>query len=117
MDIHPRPDHSQVEVRVGGKSIQLGALDETSLIQSIHAARLVLAMSMWDGYFVYEEIKNFEFLYHFDTVDDCESFLAEEWEYIELDPATASRARELLAGREGKLLIREPVRAACLRRT
>ena len=117
MDIHPRPDHSQIEVRVDGKSIQLGPLDESSLIQSINAAHLVLATAVWDRYFVYEEMRNFEFLYHFDTVDECESFMAEEWEDIELDPAIASRARELLAGREGKLLIREPVRAACLRRT
>ena len=72
---------------------------------------------MWDGFFVYEEIKSFEFLYHFDTVDECESFLAEGWEDIELDPAIASRARELLAGGEGKLLIREQARAASLRRT
>ena len=57
---------------MGGKSIQLGPLGETSLIQSIHAAHLVLALAVWDSQFVYEEIKSFEFLYHFDTVDDCE---------------------------------------------
>ena len=117
MDIHPRPDHSQVEVWVGGKSIELGRLNETSLIQTINAAHLTLASVVWDGYFVYEEMRSFDFLYHFDSVDDCESFLAkEDWD-TELDPATASRARDLLADGEGELLIREPARAARLRRS
>ena len=53
---------------------------------------------------------------HFDTVDACEPFLAEEWEGMELDAATASLAWELLADQEGKLLIQEPARAACLKR-
>ena len=117
MDIHPRPTHAQVEVRVDGKTIPLGSLDESSLIQSINAARLVLAMAVWDRHFVYEEIRYFDFLYHFGSVDACESFLAEEWEDVELDPATAARARELLSGRAGELVIREQVWASCLRRT
>ena len=117
MDIHPRPDHSRVEVRVAGKFIELGHLDESSLIQSIDAAHLTLASAVRDGYFVYEEMEPFDFLYHFDSVDACESLLAEEWPEVELDPAIASRARELLANGDGELLIREPVLAACLRRS
>jgi hypothetical protein len=116
MDIHPRPANAQIEVRVGGTTFPLGQLDESSLIQSIHASHLVLAMAVWDHYFIYEEIKSFEFLYHFDSLDECESFLAEDWKGIELDPAIAPQARDLLAGGNGRLLIREPARAACLRR-
>ena len=117
LDIHPRPEHSRVEVRVDGKVNEIGNLDESSLIQSINAAHLNLASAVWDGYFIYEETRHFEFLYHFDSVDACESFLAEEWEDLEVDPSLMSRARELLANNEGELVIREPMQAARLRRS
>ena len=117
LDIHPRPEHSRVEVRVDGKSTEFGKLDESSLIQSINAVHLTLASAIWDGFFVHEETRHFEFLYHFDSVDACESFLAEEWyEDFQVDPALMSHARELLANKEGELVIKEPVQAARLRR-
>ena len=117
LDVHPRPEHSRVEIRADGKSTEFGQLDESSLIQSVNAVHLTLASAIWDGYFVHEETRHFEFLYHFDSVDACESFLAEEWEDFEVDPALMSRARELLANNEGELVIREPVQAARLRRS
>ena len=118
LDVHPRPEHSRVEIRADGKSTEFGQLDESSLIQSVNAAHLTLASAIWDGYFVHEETRHFEFLYHFDSVDACESYLAEEWEDgFQVDPALISRARALLANKEGDLVIREPMQASRLRRS
>ena len=117
LDVHPRPEHSRVEVWVDGKSTECGNLNESSLIQSINATQLNLASAIWDGYLVHEETRHFEFLYHFDSVDACESYLAEEWRDCEVDPALMSRARELLANKEGETVIREPMQAARLRRS
>ena len=60
--------------------------------------------------------KTFRVLYHFDSVDACESYLAEEWRDCEVDPVLISRARELLANKEGETVIREPMQATRLRR-
>jgi hypothetical protein len=117
VDIHPQPEHSQVEVRVGGKPTHVGQIDESALLQGINAAHLTLATAVWDGYFIYEEMKSFELLYHFDTIDACASYLATEWQDAVLDAATISRAQDLLTAGRGELLIREPVRAARLRRS
>ena len=100
-----------------GKSTECGNLDESSLIQRINVIQLNLASAIWDGYFVHEETRHFEFLYHFDSVDACESYLAEEWGDFQVDPALMSRARELLANKQGEIVIGEPMQAARLRRS
>ena len=115
LDIHPQPDHSQIEVQIAGRTIPVGRLDETDLIEGIHAARKVLASTVEAGHFAFEKERTFEFLYHFDTVDACLSFLAEE-DWGELDLTIASWARDLLTKGEGEILMRESVRAARLRR-
>ena len=85
--------------------------------QRINAVQLNLVSAMWDGYFAHEEIRHFEFLYYFDFVDACESYLSEEWRDFEVDPDPMSSARELLANKEGEIVIREPMQAARLRRS
>ncbi len=114
MDIHPQPDPSKIEVQVAGRTIPVGRVDEADLIEGIHAARRVLASTVEAGHFAFEKERAFEFLYHFDTVDACLSFLAED-DWGELDPTIVSRARDLLAKGEGEILMRESVRAARLR--
>jgi hypothetical protein len=96
LDIHLDADHAPVEVQVGDRHIQLGHPGESSFIPSINTARLTRESALRDVYFTYEETRNSDVLYHFDTVDACESLLAEEWPGVALGPSTAFQAQEML---------------------
>jgi hypothetical protein len=64
-----------------------------------------------------EEEAEFEFLYHFDDVDECKSYLLEEaWCETPEDEALINATRDLLSRGEGNILMRVPVRATRLRR-
>ena len=116
LDINPRPTPSQVEVRVSGRFLQVGYLDESRLFSRINAARREVASMIWDGYFEFHDVKTFDVLYHFDSVEECTSFLAQEWVDASIDRETVSRAQDLLAGVKGQMVIREPMWAAVLKR-
>ena len=64
-----------------------------------------------------EEETEFDFLYHFDDVDQCKSYLLEEaWCETAEDEALIEAGRDLLSQRKGDILMRVQVRAARLRR-
>jgi hypothetical protein len=116
LDIHPEPEHSWVEVQTGDGVLPVGRLDESGLIDRIHAARAVLASLIDEGYFVHERETTFEFLYHFDSVDAWLAYMAEDWVSAVIPEVVVARAREVLVSGTGELRIREPVYAARLRR-
>ena len=93
----------------------MGQLDESSFIDAVLAARKALASVVEAGYFASQQEKTFQVLYHFDSVDACKSFLAED-DWAELPTDVEARARELLAGRTGEVLMQEQIRALRLRR-
>lgn len=117
LDIHPQPQHAQVEVRIGEHSIDVGRLDESKIISDIHTARKILASIIADGLFVNEKETEFEFLYYFDSVDEWTSYLlAHNWGDVVSDTPLIENTRNLLPQGEGRILMRELVRAARLRR-
>lgn len=116
LDIHPRPRASEVEIRIPGHFIHVGYLDETGLIRRIHDARREIASMIWDGFFNYHDVKTFDFLYHFDSVEECIEFLGREWEDSTMDRPTIDKARKLLGDQMGEIIIRQPLWAATLKR-
>ena len=117
LDIHPQPKHSQVEVRIGERSVEVGRLDESTLISAILGARNILASAMVAKLFLKEEEREFEFFYHFDSVDEWTSYLvAESWADLVAAEPLIETTRELLSQGEGEILMRELARAARLKR-
>ena len=117
LDIHPQPQQPQIEVRIGERSVDVGSLDVSTFISEIHAARRVLASTIAERVFQKEQETEFEFVFHFDSVDECKSYLvAEAWCESEADEALIEKTRDLLPPGEDEILMRVPVRAARLKR-
>ena len=117
LDIHPQPRHSQVEVRIGERSVDAGRLDVSTFMSDIHAARRVLASTIAERMFLKEQETEFEFLYHFDLVDECKSYLlTEAWCETEADEALIESTRDVLPPGDGEILMRVPVLAVRLKR-
>lgn len=117
LDIHPQPERSQVEVRVGERSVDVGHLDGSSLISAIHAARKILASTIADGLFVDEEETEFEFLSYFDSIDEWTSYWANS-RFAEpvADEPLMEATCALMSQGEGEILMRELARAVRLKR-
>ena len=117
LDIHPQPQQPQIEVRIGERSVDAGRLDVSTFMGEIHAARRVLASTIAEAFFLNEQETEFEFLYHFDSVDECKSYLvAEAWCETVADEALIETTRDLLSQGESEILMRVQVRAARLKR-
>ena len=117
LDIHPQPQQPQIEVQIGDRSVEVGHLDSSIFIGEIHAARKVLASTVAEGFFKKEQQTEFEFVYHFDSVDECKSYLvAEAWCETVVDEALIETTRDLLPPGEDEILMRVPVRATRLKR-
>ena len=117
LDIHPQPQRSRVEVWIGERSIDIGRMDESVLIEGIHAARKVLASAITEGLFRHEEEVEFEHLHHFDSVEECTSHLiAKDWCESVADETLIESTRDLLSQGNAEIVIREPVRVARLKR-
>jgi hypothetical protein len=115
LDVHPEPRHSRVEVHSGSRISDVGRLDESEFLPDINAAEKVLGAAIAAKRFALEAEKRFDFLYHFNTVDEYKAFLVDE-EWGTLEPEVESRARKLLTAEGGELVMREPVWAGRLKR-
>ena len=117
LDIHPQPQQPQIEVQIGDRSVEVGHLDVSTFISDIHAARKVLASTIAERFFQKGQETEFEFVYHFDSVDECKSYLvAEAWCETEADEALIETTRDLLPPGESEILMRVQVRATRLKR-
>ena len=117
LDIHPQPQQPLIEVGIDRGSVEFGRLDSSIFVGEIHVARGSLASAIAQELFLMEEETEFEFLYHFDDVDECKSYLLEEaWCETPEDEALIEATRGLLSQGQGDILMRVPVRAARLRR-
>ena len=73
LDIHPQPKQPRIEVGIDRRSVELGRLDSSIFVGDIHTAMGSLASTVAQGLFLTEEETEFEFIYHFDDVDECKS--------------------------------------------
>ena len=95
----------------------MGRLDVSNFITDIHAARRVLASTIAERFFQKEQETEFEFVYHFDSVDECKSYLlAEAWCETEADEALIESTRDVLPPGDSEILMRVSVLATRLKR-
>ena len=95
----------------------MGRLDVSTFMTEIHAARRVLASTIAESFFQKEQETEFEFVYHFDSVDECKSYLvAEAWCETEADEALIESTRDVLPPGDSEILMRVRVLATRLRR-
>lgn len=117
LDIHPQPQRPQIQVRIGERFVDAGRLDGSTLISEIQAARKALASTIAENFFSKERETEFEFLFHFDSVDECKSYLvSESWCETEADEVLIETTRDLLPPGESEILMRVEVRATRLKR-
>ena len=115
LDIHPQPQQPQIEVLIGDRSVDVALLGVSTFISEVHAARKVLTSTIAERFFQKEREAEFDFVYHFDSVDECKSYLvAEAWCESEADEALIETTRDLLPPGEGEILMRVQVRATRL---
>jgi hypothetical protein len=106
-----------VEVILGGADVmRLGEIDTSSLIANVRAARATMTSLVETGWFNPERTVLFDFVSHFRSVDEWLRHRKEQRSSGLLDPAMASRARELLAEGTGEIRICERVVARRSRR-
>ncbi len=116
LDIHPEPEPSPIEVQAGDRRLAAGLLHDPSLIDDIHATTAVLASVIEAGYFVRECVTTYDFVYHFDSVDEWLAYMAAFWAAAIIDPDVVARARSLQQAEGGELRIRQRMYAARLRK-
>ncbi len=117
IDIHPTPEPSSIEVRIGKRTIPAGWLHESDDYAEYEAADDALARAAQRGLYVVERQGTFAFVTYADTVAELRDYVAEEWEEARVDDVTAMRAEELMSTveRDKEVILREPVRVARLR--
>jgi hypothetical protein len=116
VDIHPEPGRRSIEVRRGHESFPVGLTAERASIAKILHARAMLGVAVTEGRFRREQATTFVFLSHFTTVEQLLLYRAEHSPSLVLDETLIARARAMLDGLGGELVLRERVSAARLRR-
>lgn len=116
LDIHPEPEWPDLEVHRNGQVSVVGQLDTSSNAAKVLVARVLRSSVVEEGRFALERTREFEFLYHFSSVDDWLSYMADRWDDAVINPSLVTRARDLLREAPGEVIIRERVHAARLRR-
>jgi hypothetical protein len=116
LDIHPEPEHGRVRVQTGGQIHDIGVLDDTAYIRDIHAGRAVVKSLIRESLFQQERKVVFDHILHVSDVDTWLARRAQLSSRSILDPRIVERARELLADREGEILVAERGYATRLRR-
>ena len=117
LDTHPEPENPSVEVWLaGGSIVPIGNVDATSLISNIHAARSSLGQLIAVGNLCQGPEIKFEFLAQHASVDAWLAHRAQQESTGKLGDDVIARARTLLAGSEGVIVIRERSRAQRLLR-
>ncbi|MGH2594022.1 MAG: hypothetical protein ACRDGG_10970 [Anaerolineae bacterium] len=118
IDIHPPPEPSSIEVRIGGQTIPAGWLHESDDYAEYEDADDALARAVRKGLFAVEREGAFDLVTHANTLAELRAYVAEEWEEARIDDITAMRAEELLSTpeRDKEVILRETARIARLKR-
>jgi|SRR3990172_7082800 len=116
IDIHPPPEPSSIDVRIGEQAHAAGWLRETDDYGDYEAADEALATIVARRLFAVERRGTFSFLTHVDTLAELRNYLTEEWENASIDDVTAARIEELMSTpeRDKEIILRESVRIARL---
>lgn len=98
IDLRPISDRWSVEVFSSREVRDTGSvIDTSSAVADDKAADLAIASAEANGWFKREDEAFFPIHYVWDTASDMETWIAEEWEYYELDEATKHATRSAWA--------------------
>lgn len=111
LDVHPKPEHSPVEIRRADQTIAVGQVDETQDIAEITGAEAALRQVLDEGLFVPEGERTFDFVRHFDSVKTWLAYRAERKSSGTIAQEVLDRSRALLAQAPGELCVQHAIRA------
>lgn len=99
IDLRPFDDRWPVEVTSARETREVGRLlDLDSAISSDQAADGAVAQAAAEGRFTREAAEYFSFFYYWDTPNEMQEYIAEEWEdFNGLDEQTVQAARSVWA--------------------
>ncbi len=117
LDVQPAR-RSRLELHLpGGEILVAGEIDESPGYEALGAALHALRSVVAEGLFAFEAEREFQYLYHFDGLDEWQQHMAEQWHRARVSPELVAHARELIAANPaGALRISRTLRAARLRR-
>jgi hypothetical protein len=117
LDVHPEPENTTVEIRRADQTINLGQIDQSQDRDEINVARAALRQTLTEGLFVLEDERSFDFVSHFDSVEDWLAWREKRQSSGVIAEDVIARGRALLAQAPGELLVHRRIHAARYRRT
>jgi len=116
LDLHPQPQHAEVEVWQGGRVERLGHVGQEEDIRDILEARDRLDLVEGEGWYITERRRFFDLLSHFPSAKDWLEYQAREGYTGVVSEELLASANRLLATGDGEFVVREPIRASLLKR-
>lgn len=111
IDLRPISDRWSVEVFSAREIRETGSImDTSSAVADDKAADQAIATAEANGWFKRQDETFFPIHYVWDTASDMETWIAEEWEYYELDEATKHATRSAWALGEADSQVRVKVK-------
>ena len=95
INIQPSGKHRPLQIHSNDKVKQAGLIRHQLDYEFHKKALAALDQVVDDGLFVFERIDSFPFLYHAETLDIMQEWIAENWLNSTLDEETIRRAVEL----------------------
>ena len=117
LDVQPARSSQLELVLPDDRTLTVGAIDESPGYAATEAALGALRTVVEAGLFAPEAERKFEFLYHFDSLEEWQAHMADTWHRARVSPELIARARGLVAAHPtGALRVSRTLRAARLRR-
>jgi hypothetical protein len=119
IDVHPTPEPAHLEIAAGSEFVRVAdRIDDGSVSgprQRHMAADAAVETCLSAGVFTRAAATDFTFRTYANTVEELLNYLAMKWKQLHFATADLSRARDLLARREGQaVVVTERVSAARL---
>lgn len=116
LDLQPAR-RSRLELHLpDGQILVAGEIDESPGYAALDAALDALRTVVEEGLFALETEREFQYVYHFDGLDEWQEHMAENWHRARVSPQLVKSARELLAAYPaGALRVSRTLRAARFR--
>lgn len=117
LDVQPAR-RSRLEIALqDGQTLVAGEIDESPGYAATAAALDALRTVVGASLFAPEVERDFQFLYHFDSLDEWQAHMADQWHRARVSPGLVARAHDLVSAHPtGALRVARTLRAARLRR-
>jgi hypothetical protein len=106
IDIRPRLGNMRLEVLSEQGDRLAGLADDSALVSDYKAVMRTLDQGVRDGRFFKEEEQFFDFAYYWDTLEDFEVYVQENWVNRRVPKKLLRKARKMEVDAEGSTRIR-----------